>query len=47
MIFFFGCVCNLEVVSKFINFMWFKCQKNKERVHNMRIIAFDGLLSVK
>ena len=28
-------------------FMWFKCQKNKERVHSMHIIAFNGILSAK
>jgi len=28
-------------------FMWFKCKKNKERVHSMHIIAFDGFLSAR
>jgi len=40
-------VCDLEVVCKFINFMWFKCQIKKECIACMHIIAFDGLLGVK
>jgi hypothetical protein len=42
------CVCDLEVVSKFIILCGLSVKRiKKERVHSMHIIAFDGFLSAK